>query len=382
MTERQPPLWIDGGCYTGEDLRAMFATMTPCPNGGVLGPTDMAVTAPGGLQLQVGAGGCWVPGTDQVGQGPYLCTNPDPTILTVAGADAANPRIDLVIARVYDPSYGGTGQPRWALEMVKGTPAASPQVPAAPTSSYVLAQVTVPAATPSIAAGNLTDRRTACSTGTGGSPTGTLAPFAGLAAPAGWLLANGAAVSRTLYATLFAVVGTRFGAGDGTTTFNLPNMQGRVPVGVDGSAEFPSVGAAAGTKAANMPSHNHTGAVSAADRSLNHQHSLNFWSGYQATDYNDPHHIHRPVGAGWEFVVQAGPGTGNLSAAMANIGGDRAVSSTPITLNEEPGQHHHFVSGWSDANQGGVDHLHYIAADGGGGNNLPPYLTLTYIVRY
>jgi hypothetical protein len=158
-------------------------------------------------------------------------------------------------------------------------------------------------------------------------------------------------------------------------------MQGRVPYGVDGSAEFPSVGAASGTKAANMPSHNHAGTTTAADRSLNHQHSLNFWSAYQSTDYNDPHHLHR-AGAGWEFVIQAGPGSGNLSAAMANIGGDRAVQSTPITLNEEPGQHRHFVSGWSDGGQGGVDHLHGIYPDGGGGNNLPPYLVLTYIIRF
>ena len=55
---------------------------------------------------------------------------------------------------------------------------------------------------------------------------GVLILFAGVAAaiPAGWLRCNGAAVSRSVYARLFAVVGTTFGAGDGSTTFNVPNL--------------------------------------------------------------------------------------------------------------------------------------------------------------
>jgi microcystin-dependent protein len=64
-------------------------------------------------------------------------------------------------------------------------------------------------------------------------PAGLLAPFAGAAAPAGWLLCDGAAVSRTTYAVLFAAIGTAFGAGDGSTTFAVPDLRGRVPAGVD-----------------------------------------------------------------------------------------------------------------------------------------------------
>lgn len=51
------------------------------------------------------------------------------------------------------------------------------------------------------------------------------------AAPAGWLLCDGAAISRTTYATLFAAIGTAFGAGDGSTTFNVPDLRGRAPIG-------------------------------------------------------------------------------------------------------------------------------------------------------
>ena len=60
-------------------------------------------------------------------------------------------------------------------------------------------------------------------------PSGQIGLFAMDYAPAGWLKANGAAVSRTLYANLFAAIGTRFGAGDGYSTFNLPDLRGEFP---------------------------------------------------------------------------------------------------------------------------------------------------------
>jgi microcystin-dependent protein len=77
-------------------------------------------------------------------------------------------------------------------------------------------------------------------------PSGMLAPFGGSAAPAGWLLCNGVAVSRTTYAALFAAIGTTWGAGDGSATFNVPNMLGRVPVGAGSAGNYAqTVGSAA-----------------------------------------------------------------------------------------------------------------------------------------
>lgn len=64
-------------------------------------------------------------------------------------------------------------------------------------------------------------------------PAGSVIPFAYSSAPSGWLKANGAAVSRTTYAALFAAVGTTFGAGNGTTTFNLPDLRGEFVRGWD-----------------------------------------------------------------------------------------------------------------------------------------------------
>jgi len=64
------------------------------------------------------------------------------------------------------------------------------------------------------------------------SPIGTILPYGGASAPSGWFLCDGTAVSRTTYSELFAVIGTAFGSGDGSTTFNLPDMREVVPVGI------------------------------------------------------------------------------------------------------------------------------------------------------
>jgi microcystin-dependent protein len=67
-------------------------------------------------------------------------------------------------------------------------------------------------------------------------PVGVLFPYGGAAAPSGYLLCDGSAVSRTTYAALFTAIGTAYGVGDGSTTFNVPDMKGRVPAGKEASA--------------------------------------------------------------------------------------------------------------------------------------------------
>lgn len=93
-------------------------------------------------------------------------------------------------------------------------------------------------------------------------------------APAGWLLCYGQAISRTGYAGLFNAIGTTFGIGDGSTTFNLPDYRGRIPLGKDNmggvsanrvtNAQADTIGGAEGAEnntltAAQMPAHVHTG---------------------------------------------------------------------------------------------------------------------------
>ncbi|MEN0045501.1 MAG: tail fiber protein [Bacteroidota bacterium] len=68
------------------------------------------------------------------------------------------------------------------------------------------------------------------------NPVGTINAFGGAAAPEGWLVCDGSAVRRDLYADLFVVIGTNWGAGDGSTTFNLPDLRGQFLRGVSGSS--------------------------------------------------------------------------------------------------------------------------------------------------
>ena len=76
---------------------------------------------------------------------------------------------------------------------------------------------------------------------------------------AGWLLCDGAAVSRTTYSALYQAIGTAYGGGDGSTTFNLPDYRGRVPVGVGVHADVDARGDNDGALAANRrPKHKHT----------------------------------------------------------------------------------------------------------------------------
>ena len=66
------------------------------------------------------------------------------------------------------------------------------------------------------------------------TPSGTVVAFAGATAPSGYLICDGTAVSRTTYAALFAVISTTYGVGDGSTTFNLPDLRGEFVRGLDG----------------------------------------------------------------------------------------------------------------------------------------------------
>jgi len=87
------------------------------------------------------------------------------------------------------------------------------------------------------------------SSGLAAMPAGMVTTWAGTSAPAGWLMADGSAVSRSTYADLFGVIGTTYGAGDGSTTFNVPNLKGNVPVGRDSAqTEFSALGQVGGSK--------------------------------------------------------------------------------------------------------------------------------------
>lgn len=112
---------------------------------------------------------------------------------------------------------------------------------------------------------SLTNKTLDSTSPTAFNPVGSLVMFAGAAAPTGWLLCDGTAVSRATYADLFAVVDTAFGVGDGSTTFNLPDLRDRFPMGKSATKALGSTGGS-DTKTlakANLPTHVHT---------INHDH--------------------------------------------------------------------------------------------------------------
>ena len=97
-----------------------------------------------------------------------------------------------------------------------------------------------------------------------GNPPGAILQFAGLTAPEGYLLCQGQAVSRAGYARLYAVIGVIYGAGDGSTTFNLPDYRGRGPMGLSASqSQFATPGQRGGESShtmtwAEMAKHSHS----------------------------------------------------------------------------------------------------------------------------
>ncbi len=186
------------------------------------------------------------------------------------------------------------------------------------------------------------------------SPTGQVSPFAGSAAPDGWLMCDGSPIDRDEYDDLFTVIGTTYGNGNNVDTFNLPDLRGRVPVGKAASGTFQSLNASGGTETetltiAQIPAHAH--GVS----DPGHAHGV-----------YDPGHSH---GVPWRFIRDVGGG-GNLTQTG---GGSvwRNLSEVPINASGTGIGIYGNGTGISIQNNGG----------GASHNNLQPYRVLNYIIK-
>ena len=100
-----------------------------------------------------------------------------------------------------------------------------------------------------------------------GLSSGTIIMYVADILPAGWLLCDGSAVSRTTYSALFSAIGTTYGTGNGSTTFNLPNMTGKMPIGVKSGGNVGSLGATGG-------SFNHVHQMGAHTHAQSHTHTI------------------------------------------------------------------------------------------------------------
>jgi microcystin-dependent protein len=197
------------------------------------------------------------------------------------------------------------------------------------------------------------------------------AMWAGATAPAGWALEEGQAISRTTYAALFAVVGTLYGVGDGSTTFNLPNSKGRTPVGRDtGQAEFDALGEAGGVKtvalsAAEMPNHAH----------LVNSHSHGGGTYGANADMSvaaDGSHTHGATA--WNFAAADGTATTQGGTGRQSVLGQTGTASA--------GYHGHGL--YQNPHGHGIP-AEAPATDGRGGgaahSNLQPYVVKNFIIK-
>lgn len=143
--------------------------------------------------------------------------------------------------------------------------------------------------------------------------TGELVPFAGATLPSGWLLCDGSAVSRAAYANLFSVIETTWGDGDGQTTFNVPDMRNRMPIGASATYPLGTAGGSATSTLAvsNLPAHSH------GVTDPGHAHAI-----------TDPGHAHtaRVNGTG-ELAIDYG------STGAAAVQGSTGEANTGITIN-------------------------------------------------
>lgn len=239
----------------------------------------LKVTANNGMAVSVAPGYCWING--HFGKCEYAET------FSIGTADGTNARYDRAVARL-DYSMR-----KISIVILKGTPAATPEIPAITRDGTYydlgLAVIYIRAGALAVSDSDITDTRSdsaVCggvlartaeklaldgkadkSEIDGLTNVGDIKITACASAPQKWLICNGAIISRSKYAALFSAIGTTYGVGDGSTTFNIPNLSGKVVVGIDESdSDFSATGKTGGEKlheltVGEMPSHSHSGKV-------------------------------------------------------------------------------------------------------------------------
>jgi microcystin-dependent protein len=273
------PLYLQPKSYDARSDRKWFADIF---SPGVVGLGDFNVTAvSGNMNITIASGVAYILGQNVTDQGMYREYTPNTSVMTVPGNSSGNPRIDSVILRVMDNAADSSTFNECRIEIVPGTPTTGADLANLSgkanlttlgensKSVLLLGYILVPTgASVLTTAGNIKDVRSRASVGgglaSGGIPVGATLEWNSTTLPAGgfYLTEDGSAISRTGYAQAFSIIGTAAGVGDGSTTYNIPDSRGRVPVGyapsgghADVSTLFGNEGLAVGSRRTR---HKHT----------------------------------------------------------------------------------------------------------------------------
>lgn len=205
------------------------------------------------------------------------------------------------------------------------------------------------------------------------NPTGAVLTYAGSTAPSGYLLCDGSTFNGDQYPELRDVVGDTYGTHSGTSYY-LPNLKGRIPVGRDAAqTEFDAMGETGGAKThtlttTEMPSHTHTQNAHTHTQDA-HKHSMYF----DSQDAGSHRHTYDYENTGSAFRGTAAP-TAN-TATVANT----ATGNTSYA-----GTHNHLIAGDTfdtTATNQNTTATNQNTGGGGAHNNLQPYVVLNYIIK-
>lgn len=198
-------------------------------------------------------------------------------------------------------------------------------------------------------------------------PTGVIEMFAGAVAPIGWLICDGSIVSRMAFSDLFKIIGTTYGVGNSNNTFTLPDMRGRMPIGM-GTGSSLTTRSLAGTVGAetatlsegNLPSHTHTASV--GTESVTHTHTGT--SGGEST--NHVHNFSHTAGTSGSY--------GLFDSATASSSGQ------PSTGGIQQNHTHATTTGNESAN-----HTHSVTNTNTGSGTafgiMPPSIVVNFIIK-